>query len=49
MYYIQHNIELDWIYVFRDHMLKAKRLVRPMLVVEAIKALNTEYYVVEKY
>ena len=26
MYYIQHNIQVDWIYVFRDHMLKAKRL-----------------------
>jgi len=26
MYCIQHNIQVDWIYVFRDHMLKAKRL-----------------------
>jgi len=26
MYYIQHNIQVDQIYVFRDHMLKAKRL-----------------------
>jgi len=27
MYCIQHNIQVDWIYVFRDHMLKAKRLM----------------------
>jgi len=26
MYCIQHNIQVDWIYVFHDHMLKAKRL-----------------------
>jgi len=26
MYCIQHNIQVDWIYVIRDHMLKAKRL-----------------------
>ena len=26
MYCIEHNIQVDWIYVFRDHMLKAKRL-----------------------
>jgi len=25
MYCIQHNIQVDWIYVFHDHMLKAKR------------------------
>ena len=26
MYCIQNSIEVDWIYVIRDHMLKAKRL-----------------------
>jgi len=27
MYCIQHNVQVDWIFVFRDHMLKAKRLM----------------------
>ena len=26
MYCIQHNMQVDWIYVLRDHVLKAKRL-----------------------
>ena len=26
MYCIQHNVQLDWIFVLCDHMLKAKRL-----------------------
>ena len=26
MYCIQHNVRVDWIFVLRDHMLKAKRL-----------------------
>jgi len=27
IYYIQYNIQMDWIYVLHDHMLKAKRLM----------------------
>jgi len=26
MYYSKHNVQVDWIFVLRDHMLKAKRL-----------------------
>jgi len=27
MYCIKHNVQVDWIYVIHDHMLKAKRLI----------------------
>jgi len=36
MYCIQNNIQVDWIYVIHDHMLKAKRLTNFRLLIEAI-------------
>jgi len=44
MYYIQHNIQVDWIYVFRDHMLKAKRLMNFRLPYVAFVSKFIEYF-----
>jgi len=44
MYYIQHNIQVDWIYVFRDHMLKAKRLTDFRLPYVVLVSKFIEYF-----
>jgi len=44
MYCIQHNIQVDWIYVFRDHMLKAKRLTDFRLPYVVLVSKFIEYF-----
>jgi len=44
MYYIQHNIQVDWIYVFRHHMLKAKRLTNFRLPYVVLVSKFIEYF-----
>jgi len=44
MYCIQHNIQVDWIYVFRDHMLKAKRLMDFRLPYVVLVSKFIEYF-----
>jgi len=44
MYCIQHNIQVDWIYVFRDHMLKAKRLTNFRLPYVVLVSKFIEYF-----
>jgi len=44
MYYILHNIQVDWIYVFRDHMLKAKRLTDFRLPYVVLVSKFLEYF-----
>jgi len=33
MYYIQNNVQIDWIFVLCDHMFKAKRLIHSRAIV----------------
>jgi len=44
MYCIQKNIQVDWIYVFRDHMLKAKRLMDFRLPYVVLVSKFIEYF-----
>ena len=44
MYCIQHNIQVDWIYLFRDHMLKAKRLTDFRLPYVVLVSKFIEYF-----
>ena len=44
MYCIQHNIQVDWIYVFCDHMLKAKRLTDFRLPYVVLVSKFIEYF-----
>ena len=44
MYYIQHNIQVDWIYVLRNHMLKAKRLMDFRLPYMVLVSKFIEYF-----
>ena len=44
MYSIQHNIQVDWIYVFRDHMLKAKSLTDFRLPYVVLVSKFIEYF-----
>jgi len=44
MYCIQHNVQVDWIYVIRDHMLKAKRLTDLRLPYVVLVSKFIEYF-----
>jgi len=44
MYCIQNNIQVDWIFVFRDHMLKAKRLTDFRLPYVVLVSKFIEYF-----
>jgi len=44
MYYIQDNIQVEWIYVFRDHMLKANRLTDFRLPYVVLVSKFIEYF-----
>jgi len=44
IYYIQHNMQVDWIYVFHDHMLKDKRLMDFRLPYEVLVLKFIEYF-----
>jgi len=44
MYCIQNNIQVDWIYVFHDHMLKAKRLTDFRLLYVVLVSKFIEYF-----
>jgi len=44
MYCIQHNIQVDWIYMFRDHMLKTKRLTDFRLPYLVLVSKFIEYF-----
>ena len=44
MYYIQHNIQVDWIFVFHDHMLMAKRLTNFRLPYVVLVCKFIEYF-----
>jgi len=44
MYCIQNNIQVDWIYVFRDNMLKAKRLTDFRLPYVVLVSKFIEYF-----
>jgi len=44
MYNIQHNIQVDWIYVFRDHILNAKRLMDFRLPYVVLVSKFIEYF-----
>jgi len=44
MYYIQHNIQVDLIYVFCDHMLKTKRLMDFRLPYVVLVSKFIEYF-----
>jgi len=44
MYCIQNNIQVDWIYMFRDHMLKAKRLTDFRLPCVVLVSKFVEYF-----
>jgi len=44
MYCIQHNIQMHWIFVFRDHMLKVKRLTNFRLPYLALVSKFIEYF-----
>ena len=44
MYCIQYNIQVDWIYVFHDHTLKAKRLTNFRLPYVVLVSKFIEYF-----
>ena len=44
MSYIQHNVQMDWMYVIRDHMLKAKRLTNFRLPYVVLVSKFIEYF-----
>jgi len=47
MYCIQHNIQVDWIYMFRDHKLKAKRLTNFRLSYVVLVSKFIEYFEID--
>ena len=47
MYCIQNNVQVDWIFVLRDHMLKAKRLTNFGLSYVVLVSKFIEYFGVD--
>jgi len=47
MYCIQHNVQLDWIFVLHDHMLKAKRITNFKLPYVVLVSKFIEYFGVD--
>ena len=47
MYCIQHNVQVDWIFVLREHILKAKRLTDFRLPYVALVSKFIEYFGVD--